>query len=120
MGKKKKILVADDDASILDVMTIMLQEMGGYDVDTTTKGETLLEMTTYPDLIVLDLWMSGINGSEICQRLKADEKTRQIPIIIFSANRDIRQISESVGADDYLAKPFQMKDLLEKVHRLVG
>ena len=117
---KKKILVADDDPGILDVMNIMLHDVGGYHVETTTRGETVLEMQDeYPDLILLDLWMSGINGSEICERLKADEKTKDIPVIIFSANRDIQAISESVGADDYLAKPFQMNDLLDKVRKFI-
>lgn len=112
---KKTILVADDDPSILDALNIMLEEIGGYRVVTTTSGHSLLELQELPDLILLDLWMSGINGKEICAHLKANERTKNIPVIIFSANRDIKTIAESAQADDYIPKPFQMDDLLNKV-----
>ncbi|ELR71126.1 response regulator receiver modulated metal dependent phosphohydrolase [Fulvivirga imtechensis AK7] len=113
-------MVADDDPGILDVMKIMLEDVGGYEVETTTDGESVLEIQhDYPDLILLDLWMSGINGSEVCKTLKNNEETKAIPVIIFSANRDVGIISKSVAADDYIAKPFQMSDLLAKVARLI-
>lgn len=119
MGNEKiKILVADDDVAILDVLQIMLHEVGGYSVDTVTNGAAVLKVENNPpDLILLDLWMSGMNGGEICQKLKSNSKTRDIPVIIFSANRDIAAIARSSGADDYLPKPFQMNDLLEKVKK---
>lgn len=112
---RKKILVADDDQSILDVMKITLEDIGGYEVLTTTDGESVLELGELPDLILLDLWMSGIDGREICKSLKEDQRTRHLPVIIFSANRDVKEISESAGANDYIAKPFQIDDLLKKV-----
>lgn len=116
---RKKILVADDDPSILEVMKIMLEQVGGYKVTTTTDGESVLDLRNeLPDLVLLDLWMSGSDGSEICKSLKSNERTKNLPVIIFSANRDVDIISKSAGADDYLAKPFQMDDLLEKVERL--
>lgn len=118
---KKKILVADDDPNILDVMKIMLEDVGGYEVTTTMDGEYVLNLKNeHPDLILLDLWMSGMDGGKICKTLKDNEQTKDIPLIIFSANRDVATISRSAGADDYIAKPFQMSDLLEKVARLVS
>lgn len=117
---RKKILVADDDQSILDVIKIMLEQVGGYEVSTTLDGESVLELQELPDLLLLDLWMSGIDGSEVCKSLKANQKTKDLPVIIFSANRDVDKISRSAGADDYIAKPFQMDDLLEKVKKLVN
>lgn len=114
--EKKRILVADDDPSILDVLQIMLAEVGGYHVETSTNGKSVLELEdNLPDLILLDLWMSGMDGREICEKLKSDERTKNVPVIIFSANRDIQTIAETAGADDYIAKPFQMNELLEKV-----
>lgn len=117
---KKRVLVADDDPSILDVIYIMLTEVGGYEVTTTANGESLLNMSgELPDLILLDLWMSGMDGTQICKALKANEETKSIPIIIFSANRDIKNIAESVGADGFVAKPFQMDELLEKIKNCI-
>ncbi|GAA0194156.1 hypothetical protein GCM10009122_57420 [Fulvivirga kasyanovii] len=119
--EKKRILVADDDPSILDVLEIMLVEIGGYQVETTANGNSVLELgDNLPDLILLDLWMSGMDGREICTQLKSQATTRAIPVIIFSANRDIQTIAETAGADDYIAKPFQMNELLEKVRNCIA
>lgn len=119
--EKKRILVADDDPSILDVLEIMLAEIGGYLVETTASGNSVLELEdNLPDLILLDLWMSGMDGREICTKLKSQDNTKTIPVIIFSANRDIQTIAETAGADDYIAKPFQMNELLEKVRNCIS
>ena len=117
---KKRVLVVDDDPSILEVINIMLTEVGGYEVTTTANGESLLKMDCeLPDLILLDLWLSGMDGMQICKALKAKEETKAIPIIIFSANTDIKNIAESAGADGFIAKPFQMTKLLEKIALLL-
>lgn len=117
---KKRILVADDDPSILDVLKLMLEQVGGYDVSTTADGESVLELDEdLPDLILLDLWMSGIDGRDVCKSLKSNDRTKDLPLIIFSANRDVELISRTAGADDFLAKPFQMDELLSKVARLI-
>lgn len=112
---KKKILVADDDPGILDALRFMLEE-SGYQVDTTVDGETVAKMfEDKPDLLLLDIWMSGQDGRDICKALKAQDSTRHIPIIMVSANKDTERIAKEAGADDFLAKPFEMKDLLSKV-----
>lgn len=111
----KKILIADDDPAILDSVEIML-EMEGYDVDTTANGETIYKMKKdYPDVLLLDIWMSGQDGRDICKYLKKDPLTRHIPIIMVSASRDIMDSAKAAGADDFLAKPFEMDDLLGKI-----
>jgi CheY-like chemotaxis protein len=116
MGEKKKIVIVDDDADILDVTTIILEGYGGYEVAVIDRGEELKSIKrTSPDLILLDLWMSGFNGQDICKALKGDEQTKTIPVILFSANRELKAIAESCGADDFISKPYQMDDLLEKV-----
>ena len=109
---RRRIMIADDDPGILDALTIMLED-GGYEVETTTNGSTVQNMKEeLPDLLLLDIWMSGWDGREACKYLKSQELTKHIPIIVVSANRDVEQIAREAGADDFLAKPFQMDDLL--------
>jgi CheY-like chemotaxis protein len=73
-----------------------------------------------PDLLLLDIWMSGLDGREICKALKLQDHTKHIPIILVSANRDTEQIAHDAGADDFLNKPFDMDDLLRKVAERVS
>lgn len=109
---RRRIMIADDDPGTLDALTIMLKD-GGYEVETTTNGSTVRDMKEeLPDLLLLDIWMSGWDGREACKYLKSQKLTKHIPIIVVSANRDVEQIAKEAGADDFLAKPFQMDDLL--------
>src|SRR5689334_14301646 len=110
--KKKKILVADDDPAIVDAIQIMLED-AGYEAETSVDGETIYKMERdYPDLLFLDIWMSGMDGREICKYLKNQESTKDIPIVMISANRDTAKMAKEAGADDFLEKPFEMDDLL--------
>lgn len=113
--QKKKILVADDDEGILDVLEIMLTGEG-YLVDKIIRGEDLLELKTdFPDLILLDILMADIDGRDICKHLKNQPKTSHIPVIMVSANKDIEAISSQINADGFICKPFEMDDLLQMV-----
>lgn len=112
---QKKILIADDDLAICESLQLMLQE-DNYVVSTTQDGGMLSRLgKDMPDLILLDVWMSGHDGSHICRELKLREATKHIPVILMSARRDIAEIATAALADDYLAKPFSMRDLLAKV-----
>lgn len=112
---KKKILVVDDDPAILEVIALILEDEG-YDVKTTVNGYTEETVQDYaPDLILLDIWMSGVDGRKICKSLKANAATKDIPIVMISANKDTEKISKESGADGFLNKPFDIKDLLGKV-----
>jgi CheY-like chemotaxis protein len=116
----KKVMVADDDPAILDVMRMML-EFEGYEVSTTPNGATILKMEMdLPDLLLLDIRMSGTDGRDICRKLKQDEKTRNIPVVLVSASRDIEQSAFEAGADDFIAKPFEMIELLQKIEKNIG
>lgn len=116
----KRILVADDDLAILDALSIMLEE-SGYDVETTVDGTVAQNMKgELPDLLLLDIRMSGVDGGKICQQIKTTDATRHIPVIMISANKDIEQIALECGADDYITKPFQMHQLLEVVAKYVS
>lgn len=82
----------------------------------TICGDTLHTMGNYlPDMPVLDIWMSGWHGRDICHFLKSQEKTRHLPILLVSANRETESIAREAGADDFLAKPFDLDKLLEKI-----
>lgn len=114
---QKKILVADDDLAILDAIKMILEDEG-YIVQVVASGEAVLQLKQdLPDLILLDIWMSGRDGGEICKSLKNQQCTADIPVIMISANKDTADIARSVGAEDFIAKPFDIDDLLGKVEQ---
>jgi DNA-binding response OmpR family regulator len=115
--KNKKIMIADDDPGIVDAVEMLL-EFEGYEVTSTVDGTTVLEMKDeLPDLLLLDIWMSGEDGRDICKKFKESELTKDIPVIMISASRDVRESAIAAGANDFLAKPFEMNELLQKVER---
>jgi len=116
----KKILIADDDEGIVDAVTMILEVMG-YEVEYTYDGGAVFEaVKNRPDLILLDIWMSGHDGRDICKSLKNDPDYQQIPILMISASRDIRQSALDAGANDFMEKPFEMDSLLSKVEMLLN
>jgi len=117
---RKKILVADDDAGIGEMLREMLSD-AGYTVDIEVDGQVVLQIAEpLPDLLILDIRLSGTDGRSICQQLKSQEATHHLPIILLSAHKDTRQIAREAGADAFLAKPFEMRDLLSLVAKYVG
>jgi DNA-binding response OmpR family regulator len=112
-------MIADDDPGIVDAVEMLL-EFEGYEVSSTVDGATVLDMKDeLPDLLLLDIWMSGEDGRDICKKLKSINLTKGIPIIMISASRDIRESAMAAGADDFLAKPFEMDELLKKIEGLM-
>lgn len=110
--EKKKILVADDDEGIVESMTILLEDEG-FEVYNRMKGIDIDDLIQEsPDLIFLDIWMSGIDGRDVCLMIKNHKDTKNIPVVMFSANKDTREIAGQCGADDYLSKPFEIADLI--------
>ena len=110
-----KILVVDDDIDILSVMEILLK-MKGFEVEVTAKGEnTFPKIETFkPDIILLDVLISGQDGRNICRKLKSDNETSRIPVIMFSAHPGAAATIADYGADDFIAKPFDVSKLLTK------
>ena len=107
--------MADDDPAIIDVLTLMLEE-AGYKVYASANGQTIADVNRIcPDLILLDILMSGINGHDICKQLKNQPATKHIPVIMISANKDAKEIALNACADDFISKPFEMYNLMEKV-----
>lgn len=112
-----RVLVADDDPAIVDVIKIVLEDEG-YQVTTTVDGATVKKVhRDLPHLILLDIWMSGMDGREIARQLKRQPATRHIPIVMISANRDTERMAREAGADGFLAKPFDINDLVALARR---
>ena len=117
MSNTKKVMIADDDPGIVDSLSMML-EFEGYEVTSTLNGASLLDMdNNLPDLLLLDIWMSGIDGRDICKKLKQQPHTSRLPILMISASKDIQSSAFEAGADDFLAKPFEMDELLQKIQQ---
>jgi DNA-binding response OmpR family regulator len=118
--RQKRIMIADDDPGIVDAVEMLL-EFEGYKVTSTVDGSTLLDMKNeLPDLLLLDIWMSGEDGRDICKKLKSEALTKNIPVIMVSASRDIKESAMAAGADDFLAKPFEMDELIQKIESLIS
>ncbi len=109
------ILVVEDDPDIQELLEYTLLQ-AGYRVDVTDRGEEGLEIVRehLPSLIVLDLMLPGLDGLEVCRRLKADEATQSLPVIILTAKGEEEDVVAGfeAGADDYITKPFSPKVLI--------
>lgn len=119
--KKNHILIIEDEVDIQELIKYQLTK-DGYTVTGFTSGEEglIAAKQIKPDLILLDLMLPGIDGLEICRRLKSDSATKDIPIIIITAKTDEIDIVSGleVGADDYLTKPFSPKVLVARIRSL--
>ena len=112
----KKILAVDDDMYILDALTELLM-YSGYDICTTPRGEDVFKKIDecVPDLILMDVMLAGMDGREICRQLKADNKTKKIPVIMISATPNMGESAAYSGADDFIGKPFDISQLLDRI-----
>ena len=113
---KKCILVADDEPDIIEMLQIMLED-AGYAVASTLRGDEVerLAEELQPNLIILDILMMGKDGRELAKSLKHHRQTRHIPILMISAHPYAEKGVHDIGEADFLAKPFDMDDLLLKV-----
>lgn len=114
-----RILVADDDDAILEGMRLILEDEG-YEVITTRTGPTIESVIEErPALIFLDIWMSGLDGRNVCAAIKSDKRTHGVPVILSSANIDVGRFAKECGADDILTKPFELDEVLRLAERYV-
>lgn len=115
---KEKILAVDDEEDIRELISFNL-EKDGYAVETAESGEEAMDMafSFSPDLIVLDLMLPGIDGLEVAKKLKADNATQMIPIIMLTAKGEEADvvIGLEMGADDYMVKPFSPRVLSARI-----
>ena len=114
----RRILAVDDNEDILEVMKLILEDFG-YEVETLADGHLLFDRVkeSHPDLVLLDVMLGNIDGRELCREMKTRLETKDIPVILISASHQVSErFSLNGGApDDFLAKPFNISDLLEKV-----
>ena len=119
---KKRILLIEDETDMVYALTLQLEAIN-YEVLSATDGQKGLDMACNknPDLIILDLMLPKVDGYKICRMLKFDEKYKKIPIIMFTArvqDQD-KKLGQEVGADAYITKPFDSKELLDKISALL-
>ncbi len=123
---KRKILVVDDSSLVAEAVKAKL-EANNYEVQLAYSGEEALEQVDreIPDLMILDIYMPGIDGFEVCKRLRERKETQSLPIVMLSSRGNIKEklAGFRVGADDYLVKEFDLLDLpyrVKLVFRLRG
>jgi DNA-binding response OmpR family regulator len=117
----RKILVVDDEAVLVETIAYNL-EQDGYQVVTAADGNSALEAARRerPNMVILDIMLPGVDGLEICRRLRREKETARVPIIMLTAKGDEidRVVGLEVGADDYVTKPFGRRELLARVRAL--
>lgn len=120
MTKDYKVLIVDDDAMNIDILKDDLEEI--CTVESAESGEEAMTIIPdfVPDLMLLDIMMSGIDGYEVCRQVRSDEKYNSMRIILISgrAMDNERQKGFEVGADDYITKPFDVSEVAKKVNML--
>jgi len=115
----KRILAVDDNQDILDVLRYILED-SGYEVDTLSDGHDLFKQIkkSHPDLILLDIMLGDMDGRVLCKNVKETAETHNIPVILVSASHNVADSMKQSGApDDFIAKPFDMNDLLNSIER---
>jgi len=118
----KVILLVDDEPDLMKVCFFRLKK-AGYAVISAVNGQEALDVLkkNTPDIIFLDLNLPLIAGDEVCLRIKSDEQTKNIPVILFTASVEhIAEKAKECRADDYLIKPFEPETLFEKVKKFTG
>lgn len=113
----KRVLVIDDDEDILEILNVIFQE-NGYDIVLSNTGEAAEHIRVIqPDIVLLDVRIVGSakSGIEICREIKSQLETRHLPVMLVSGESDLAVIAQDCGADSYVAKPFDIFDLLSQV-----
>lgn len=120
---KRNILVIDDDKSVHELAQLFLGQ-SGFAVNMVSDGNAALdELARHNyDLLLLDINMPGMNGLEVLKNIRAQERLKQVPIVMFTASRDVSHLmtSKRMGISDYVVKPPQRQDLLSRVERILG
>lgn len=126
MGKspiKEKILIAEDEESLLRLETILLSSKG-YRVTAVTEGRAALAAidADRPDIVILDIMLPDMDGLDVCRRIRSDPATASIPVIILTGKKNSQDVSAGMaaGADAYVTKPFRTASVIEAIEKLLG
>ena len=119
---KKKILIVDDEPTVIKLLSKLLNER--YAVIKARNGEEAIKITAslHPDLILMDLMMPKMDGYQCCHVIKSDPKTSMIPVVMLTAvNQSLNvKLGEIMGADGYITKPFDTKELLDTIDKVIA
>lgn len=116
-----RVMIIDDDKDFLTIIKSFLQKKD-FEVsihsDWKTASECIVEFN--PQILLIDVFLSGVDGLAMCKKLKSNSYTRHIPIVVFSAYPQIGETAiDEFGADDFLSKPFEVNELIEKIHKVL-
>lgn len=117
-----QIMVVDDDDRVLELLGIMLERAGFKVLKIQSASEALATLqTSIPDLFIIDVMMPGVDGIELCRRLRSLPQTAEAPIIILSARSDPESVAKGIraGANDYLSKPVLAHDLVVSIRKFL-
>lgn len=113
-------MVCDDDQGIVDVLEILL-ETEGFNVITEINSTNVIKQIekNAPDLLLLDLWMPLLSGDQVLKIIRNTEAIKKLPVIVLSASVDGLDIADDAGADDFVAKPFNLDDIISKIRNIL-
>jgi CheY-like chemotaxis protein len=115
----KKIVVAEDDEDILFILDMILND-AGYKVEPVSNGSSIVSGNKdWPDLFILDKDMPVIDGLAVCKYLKLNNATKDIPVIMISAYHKLRSKAKQAGVDEFIEKPFELKNLLQVIGKYI-
>lgn len=121
MEKTTKILVVDDDSGIGEMLKTLL-EFYGYEVDVTEKplkAEELIREKNI-DIVLLDMLISGVDGTDVCAGIRQNPEISETPVLMMSALHDAGPKCKKAGANDFIAKPFEVEDLTERIEKILA
>lgn len=117
----KKILIVDDEVMLVDLLTLRLED-NGYDVATANDGFEGLSVAgqTHPDLIILDIFMEGMDGYTMLKEIRKNDQMKDTKVIMLTASGKKRELFEKEGISDYITKPFDTEDFLLRVDKVLN
>ena len=116
----KKVLVCDDDEGILDMVSFVLED-SGFKVIPESNSLNVYNLVEKekPDLLLLDLWMPVLSGDQVLKMLRSNPKTKDLPVIVISASTEGQKIANEAGASAFIAKPFDIDQLINRVELIL-
>ncbi len=122
-GRKKRVLIVDDEPHIVNLVKLSLNNES-YEVNGAYSAREAIRLmnSKSPDIVIVDIMMPGVNGYELCQAIRQNPKTKDVPIIILSAKSQMNDKLHAidVGADDYITKPFDPMELERRIRLNLG